>query len=49
MLDFIAKDCPNHDIILEYLKHIYIIYGLMLNFTKAFLKDRYQKMVIWGE
>ena len=44
-----AFDSVNHDIILEKLKQIYNIDGLMLNFIKAYLKDRYQKVVIGGE
>ena len=44
-----AYDSVNHDIILEKLKQIYNIDGLMLNFIKDYLKDRYQKVVNGGE
>ena len=43
-----AFDSVNHDIILEKLKHKYSIDGLMLNFIKIYLKDRYQRVVVGG-
>ena len=42
-------DSVNHDIILEKLKRIYNIDGLMLNLIKAYLKDRHHKVAIGGE
>ena len=44
-----AFDSVYRDIILEKLKQIYYIDGLMLNFIKAYQKDGYQKVVIGGE
>ena len=43
-----AFDSVKHDIILKKLKYLYNIDGLMLNFIRAYLQDRYQRVVING-
>ena len=43
-----AFDSVKHDIILRKLKYMYNIDGLMLNFIRAYLQDRYQRVVING-
>ena len=44
-----AFDSVNHDIILHKLKHEFGIDGLMLKFTKEYLKDRKQRVEINGK
>ena len=41
-----AFDSVKHDIILKKLKYMYNIDGLMLNFIRAYLQDRYQRVVV---
>ena len=43
-----AFDSVNHDIILKKLKHVYNINGLLLNFIKACLQNRTQRVVVGG-
>ena len=43
-----AFDLVKHDIILKKLKYMYKIYGLMLNFIRAYLQDYHQRVVING-
>ena len=41
-----AFDSVNHDIILQKLKYMFNINGLMLNFVRAYLKGRTQRVVV---
>ena len=43
-----AFDSVNHNIILQKLKYMYNINGLMLNFVRAYLKGRTQRVVVGG-
>ena len=45
-LDFIVKNCPNHDLILTKLKNNFKIEGRLLKFKANYLRDRRQRVVL---